>query len=375
MSTRTLRAHTPITEESRLSQPFRAGNRAFFPCILPAIALAVALPGIASGAAAPSRKAAADVGTELRLLAQQRPWTCADQPATPAPGPGLTGGVAECAWQNRLRMRRWSGQGGVAPGACVSAQAHWWGWARAGAAPSANVAPVWRSAWNSQAVSGGQGAQQRIVTLRRQDDGQWSVTEWRWDPSERAATRRWQEQRWALLAASAARWRSPAEPPSGPVGERMLHSVLEAHLAQRTGEIGERTWQWQAERLCLTVDAVGLGQQLMQLPYAADDSRMEQRAAMQLQLARRYPKATWLTPFSLVPKAPHARGGAKFLAVWMENATFKGQLWIPTRGGGPLVRLRITTVPPAGAHGAARAEQVLQNELTALATRWAAEHE
>lgn len=341
------------------------------------MAMAIAWPGSAIGAAASSTTApAADVGTQLRVLAQQRPWTCADQQATPAPGPAVSGGVAECAWQNRLRMRRWSGQGGVKPGACVSAQAQWWAWARAGTA-----APVWRSAWTSQSVIDEHGPQKRIVTMRRLADGEWSLTEWRWDPSERAATRRWQEQRWALLAASAAQLRSHPEPASGPVEERMLHSVLEAHLAQRSGEIGGQTWQWQAQRLCLTVDALGLGQQLMQLPYAADDSRLEQRAAMQLQLARRYPKATWLLPFSLVPKAPHARGGAKFHAVWMENTTLKGQVWIPTKGSGPLVRLRITTVLPpsqagqADAQAIARAEQVLQNELRALAARWAVEHE
>lgn len=352
----------------------RSGSPPLLCTILPALVLALAWPDGASAAAASRQAPDADVGAQLRTLAQQRPWVCTDQAVSQPPGPGLSGGQAECAWQNRLRMRRWSGAGGPVPGACVSAEAHWWAWARAGLA-----APVWRTTWTSQSIIDERGPQKRIAALRRQPDGGWTVTEWRWDPSPRLATRRWQEQRWALLAASAAKWRSAVEPASGPAEARMLHRVLEAHLGARVAENAGTAWKWQAQRLCLALDALGLGQQLMQLPYAADDSRTEQRAAMQLQLARRYPKATWLTPFSLVPATPHARGGAKFYAVWVEDATLKGQLWIPTRGGGPLVRLRMTTVLAPGAAGQdeaqAHAAQVMQQELRALAARWVAEHE
>ncbi|RSZ60887.1 hypothetical protein HF313_17650 [Massilia atriviolacea] len=340
---------------------------------MPAVFVAFAWP--AGAIAATTRKAPeTDVGTQLRALAQQRPWACPDQGGAQAPGPGLSGGQAECAWQNRLRMRRWSGAGAAVPGACVSAQAHWWAWARAGTG-----APVWRSGWTSQSIVDEQGPLKRIVALRRLDDGGWNVTEWRWDPSARAATRRWQEQRWALLKARAAQWQSAPEPASGAAEARMLQRVLEAHLGGRVAEAAGQAWQWPAQNLCIGVDALGLGQQLMQLPYAADDSRREQRAAMQLQLARRYPKATWLTPFSLVPAAPHARGGAKFHAVWIENTTLKGQLWIPTRGDGPLVRLRLVTALAPGAaaqdEARARAEQLMLRELRALAARWVAEHE
>jgi hypothetical protein len=217
--------------------------------------------------------------------------------------------------------------------------------------------------------------------VRRLLNGEWGVTEWRWNPSTRAATRRWQESRWKLLAARAQQFRAPVEAEHGPLEARMLRSVLESNLAHRVGEIGSHSWRWQADGLCLNVDAAGLGQQIMQLPYSADDSRLEQRAAMQLQLARRYPKATWLTEFGLVPAAARARGGAKFHAIWIEHATLKGQLWIPTKGNGPLVRLRITTALPVRPGGepdpqlVARAEQVMQHELTGLASRWAAEHE
>ena len=225
------------------------------------------------------------------------------------------------------------------------------------------------------------GPEKRIVILRRLTNGEWSGTEWRWTPSLRAATRHWQEGRWKLLAERAAQLRGPSEAPQGPVETRMLHGVLEANLGNRIGEIGSHGWQWLANGLCLNVDALGLGQQIMQLPYAVDDSRLEQRAAMQLQLARRYRKATWLTDFSLIPAAPQARGGAKFYAIWIEQASLKGQLWIPTKGNGPLVRLRITTALPAPAaeqpdpQVVARAAQVMQRELTGLASRWAAAYE
>ena len=278
-------------------------------------------------------------------------------------------------------MRSWRAPAALPQRACVSSQAQWWTWAR-----SAGLAPVpasaaWRSTWASHSMMDERGPEKRIVILRRLASGEWSGTEWRWKPSPRAATRRWQEGRWKLLAERAALLRAPSEALQGAVETHLLPRVLEANLGHRVGEIGEHGWQWLAEGLCLHVDALGLGQQIMQLPYAVDDSRLEQRAAMQLQLARRYPKATWLTDFSLIPAAPHARGGAKFYAVWIEQSTLKGQLWIPTKGNGPLVRLRITTALPAAPAGqpdpqaVARAQQVMQRELTGLALRWAATHE
>jgi hypothetical protein len=119
----------------------------------------------------------------------------------------------------------------------------------------------------------------------------------------------------------------------------------------------------------------------LNLPYVLDDSRMEQRAAMQLQLARRYPKATWLTPFSLVPRPPNVRSGAKYYALWQEDGVVKGQLWIPTKDQGSLLRARITTSLPGAPAGArdpqliSRVRQVVQRELAALAARWTYEHE
>jgi hypothetical protein len=345
-------------------------------------ALAVALAPTAGATAARSRPAAGgDPASSFSTLAQQRPWICAEQQSAGLPRTGWTAGAAECAWQNRLRVRRWSGRGGVEQGACVSAQARWWAWAR-GPGPAAAGAPLaWRTTWASQRVIDERGAEQRIVILRRLPKDEWSVTEWRWNPSPRGATRRWQEGRWKLLLARAEQFGAAAEAAPGPAEARALRGVLESNLGARVGEVGGQGWRWQGDGLCFRVDAAGLGQQLMQLPYAVDDSRLEQRAAMQLQLARRYPKATWLTGFTLVPAAPHGRGGAKFYAMWIEGATLKGQLWIPTKGDGPSVRLRIVTELPAAPDGRAaapalaRAEPLLRRELTGLASRWAVEHE
>ncbi len=353
----------------------------FHACPLAAVSAGLcAMLFAAANASAAPKPPPADVAADFRALAQQRPWRCADQSPPDVPSTAWTAAPAECTWQNRLQMRRWSGQGGLAPGACVSTQAKWWTWARAGSAVP-QVAAAWRTNWTGQSVVGSDGQQQRIAILRQLADGQWSMTEWRWDPSPRAATRRWQQGRWNLLAARAAQLRAPVAAPSGASEARMLRSVLESNLGERAGETDGQTWHWQSDALCLQLDAVGLGQQIMQLPYAVDDSRMEQRAAMQLQLARRYPKATWLTEFALVPAPVHARGGAKFYAVWREQAVVKGQLWMPTKGNGPLVRLRITTALPLVAGGqpepqaVARAHQQLQRELAGLATRWGVQHE
>jgi hypothetical protein len=81
----------------------------------------------------------------------------------------------------------------------------------------------------------------------------------------------------------------------------------------------------------------------------------------------------------VVPASPNIRGGAKFFAVWLDSSVIKGQLWIPTKGGGPLVRLRITAALPApqdvsDPEKLARAEKVIQRELMGLAARWAQEH-
>ncbi|MBC7380931.1 MAG: hypothetical protein H7346_26335 [Burkholderiaceae bacterium] len=367
-----------MMREGTLFQQHRTGTALVISVLC---ALILAVPASATGARTRARPVLdTDLASNFGMLAQQRPWRCVEQEADDVPRTGWTGGTAECAWQNHLRMRQWSGPASLAKDGCVSAQARWWAWLRGAAAPAGTPAS-WRSTWTAQRLVEQGAAQQRIAIIQRLPDGRWRVTEWRWQPSARAATRRWQQGRWNLLVLRASQLAGAVDAPQGPVEARMLRSTLEQHIGNRVAEIGTQSWQWETDGLCLGVDALGLGQQIMQLPYNADDSRMEQRAAMQLQLARRYPKATWLTDFSLVPFSAHARGGAKFYAIWIEQAILKGQLWIPTKGNGPLVRVRITTAPAAApARGPdpqaiARAEQVVQRELAGLASRWANAHE
>lgn len=313
---------------------------------------------------------------DFRALAQQRPWQCKAPAVRAVPATGWSAGRTGCAWQDRLQMRTWSGPGALPGSNCVNAQAAWWAWARGqGAAPAAWPA-AWNSAWTSQSLRDDSGPVKRIVMLLLLPDGKWNATEWRWNPSPRAATRAWQQQRWNALAARAEQVGQQA----GTRQAGMLHKVLEWNLGTRPAELAGDVLRWQADGLCLQVDPASPGAQQLQfqLPYSADDSRQEQRSAMQLQLARRYPKASWLTPFSLVPAARHARGGAKFYALWAQGAVLKGQLWIPTKGDGPLVRLRITTdlpAAPANPETLARSRQVLERELMSLASRWAVAYE
>ncbi|MEO7579435.1 MAG: hypothetical protein ABIT83_17630 [Massilia sp.] len=328
--------------------------------------------GMSNAQAARHRPAGAvDLTADLRALAGQRPWRCDTGVEASSDAPTLQGWRAEasaCAWKNLLRMRRWTGPGTAAPNACLTPLAHWWTWARRGQdAPRA-----WRQDWISQSIVDARGAEQGLVILRRLADAQWSVTEWRWTPSARAATRRWQEGRWQLLLAEAARLRQPAAAQDA----GSLPALLDANLGERPGEAGATSFRWPVAGHCLAADSAAPGPQQLHLSYAADDSRLEQRAALQLQLARRYPRATWLTPFSLVPPAPRSKG-ARFYAVWLDGATLSGQLWMPTRGDGPLVRLRIDTVlaSPAAASAAATAKQALEPELMALANAWSRHHE
>jgi hypothetical protein len=319
------------------------------------------------------RKAAVkpDLADDFNALAQNRPRPCGDADAPGAPPARWRIERTECAWQDRLMVRRWSATGSMLPGDCISPQARWWAWAR-GAAPLA-----WRTSWAARSLDDESGAEKRIVMIRRSTGGEWQATEWRWKPSLRAATRRWQEGRWTLLQELAAGVNhESAAPQPGAAETALLQTGWEENLGTRPGEIAGELWRWQADGLCLRSDPVGLGPQQFHLPYSVDDTRLEQRAAMQLQLARRYPKATWLTTFRLVPAPDKTKGGAQFHAVWVENGELKGQLWIPTKSDGPVVRLRIvTSVGGASPAAIARAGQIVEHELAVLAGSWAARHD
>lgn len=314
-------------------------------------------------------KAQPDLLRDFAVMAQNRPRACSA--TAPAQPPGWKLERDECAWQDLLRVRSWSSSEGAGGSRCVSTQAQWWAWSQP---PGRSQA--WQAGWTGQARQDDNGAVKRIVVLQRAVGGQWNATEWRWTPSARAATRAWQQGRWDLLAARADQLRQPAVATAAPRETQMLRAAWEKNLGPRAGEISVDAWRWTGDGVCLRTAAVGAGPQQFHLPYAAEDGRHEQRAAMQLQLARRYPKATWLTPFALLPAAPQARGGAKFDAVWLEGAELNGQLWIPTRGDGPVVRLRIaTTLASAQPAAVAQAAQAVGRELAGIAVRWSELHE
>lgn len=330
----------------------------------------------AYAARAPLKSVAqADLMAHFGALAQNRPRPCSGEDAPLARIPGWQPAGTECAWQNRLRIRRWTLAPGVAQG-CVSPQAQWW----AALPRDAARPPAWRVEWHARSAGDVIGALQRIAIIRQSAGGEWAATEWFWNPSPRAATRRWQQGRWDLLAALASALNQPVSgrAASSPVA-KMVQSTWENNLGARAGEIDGASWRWQAGGVCLHSEPVEPGPQQLHIPYSVQDSRLEQRSAMQLQLARRYPKATWLTPFRLIPGLPH--GGAKFDAIWIEDRQVNGQLWIPTKGDGPVLRLRISTsLPGAPNHQppaalVARAAQTVEREIGALAIRWAVEHE
>jgi hypothetical protein len=328
-------------------------------------------------------KARAALIDNLALLAQNRPRKCLDDQEPMPAAPGWRQGVVQCAWQNRLQMRRWEAGADADPLRCVSSQAQGWAWLRArfGRAPQAAGA-AWNAAWPVQSLQSDSDAQQRVAIIARSADGSWKAAEWTWTPSPRAATRRWQAARWKMLTDIAADLHQAGPLEGVPHQATRLRAVWEKNLQGRPAEIAGERWQWESGGVCLRMETVGLSQAQLHLPYSKDDGRLEQRAAMQVQLARTYPKATWLTPFRLVPPAdPRARGGAKFEAIWIEGATLKGQLWIPTKTDGVVVRARIV-VPVPRQHerqpespAVAQLARVVERELGGLASIWTADYE
>ncbi|TQK11290.1 hypothetical protein [Herbaspirillum sp. SJZ107] len=329
---------------------------------------------------APKATAASDVLADFHLLAQQRPWTCATPSALPNVQ-GIAAGDAACAWQNRLSRRSWTWSGDAAA-SCISHPARWWAWAQSALPPQA-VRSVWHANWNSHATLLAIGEQRRLLLVRRERGGQWAATEWRWDPNPRPATRRWQQGRWQALVDAAARGAGSSPPQSAAVAPdtTRLQAVFAAVLGGRAGEIGSDGMAMDAGGLCIGLSNPLPGQSTLPLSYNAADSRLEQRAASHLQLSRQFPNAVWLTPFKLLalPAAPAA--GAKYLATWLEGDDLKSQLWMPARGDGRAIRVRMSTrlAPGLGAHPEAapvvKARQAVEHELEALAAQWAVRHE
>lgn len=348
------------------------------PWRLPAGRRRPSLPALLLGAAlltASEVSAAADpdlIG-DFAELATMRPRAC---PVKTAPAvPGWEALAPQCAWQNRLRLDRW-----ILPempvNPCVSPQAEWWAGARR--RHSLRLYGAWQADWSSQTIRDDRPATKRLAAIRqvKDKDGKlaWEAYEWTWLPSERPATRVWQQGRWAQLAEQVGQLaqasRIAAGAPAAP-----LFTTWEQHLGPRAGEIRAGIGYWALANRCMVLDMAGIADRGFQLPYLLADSRREQRSAMQLQLARRYPKASWLRKFQVLSgEADQQHGRASYLAVWREGGWIRGQLWIPTKGNGPVLRMRIGQVPPPGESIDANAE-LIEDELTGLARRWRNAHD
>lgn len=331
----------------------------------------------ASALAAKQRARAAPETVDFGKLAQHRPRKCGPDVDAVAGPAGWKQATPLCVWQGRLQMRRWTAS--AVPNACVARPAAWLAWQRprvglASGAPGA----AWHSGWKSHYLAGTAGGEmERIATVEMREPGVWTATEWTWSPSERPDTRVWQQGRWKVITQTASKVRAADNGQPSP-----LRAVWEANLNGRPGEVAKDGWRWLSEGKCLRMAPMAPASIPLPLPHAREDARLEQRAAMQIQLARRFPGATFLMPFRLLEAPASApRSGAKYAAVWTERSTVTGQLWIPQKSGEPPIRALIsTTLParydtPSGLAASSAALRAIEHELSGVADLWSAEYE
>ncbi len=306
-------------------------------------------------------------------LARQKPQQCAAD-AQPLSAPaGWREENAVCAWQGHLKMRRWASSAPATP-ACVSAPAAWWAWRRQASGVPERAGIAWNAAWRSRHVFIAMDGYQQVLLVESGADNAWLATEWTWTPSPRPATRDWQKQRWQLLTGSVATRGTAADTESAADETALLRRAWEKNLRGRAGEITENGWLWKSAGFCMRFGAAAPAPAQLPLPYAREDARLEQRAAMQIQLARRYPDAAWPVPFRLLD-LPGARSssGAKYEAIWSDQTGVSGQLWIPTKKGGMTVRALLRASAPQGQ--AEAAVGAIASELEGIARIWITDHE
>ncbi|HWW73033.1 MAG TPA: hypothetical protein VN089_24065 [Duganella sp.] len=268
-------------------------------------------------------------------------------------------------------MQRWVADAITLP-SCISTPAAWWHWR------GASDSPPWNAGWRRQAIAPetvGENDVRRIILLARAGDGRWVATEWRWTPPSRAATRAWEQRRWQqlrreVLVVNDAGAEMAAPPALLDIWRRNLHG--------RPGERDGSALVWQAGQQCLRlVAASGQDEPDMPLPYAREDSRLEQRAAIQVQLMRASPGATWPAPFRMIPPSLPQQRSATYAAIVRRGNLLVGRLWLPgvTEQALLRARLEVPLVAPPGSVAETRVVSLLDRELAALAALWTADHE
>lgn len=327
---------------------------------------------MARAAAPPAEPDLAAVVRSLATLSRGRPVFC-DLPPSPAPA-GWIAAPAQCVWHKRLTMRRWVLDPSSKSG-CTSPQAAWWHWQQQ-YDPAAGSSPVWDASWRRQVLFQGgadQSSAQVVTFIAQGADSGWTVTTWRWDMPDRAATRRWEQKRWDELKQALQR----SADADRTVAPRSLLGLGYRNLRNRPAERLENGLVWQANNQCMRLSVAGMARESdIPLPYVREDSRLEQRAAIQVQLARSDPSQTWPAVFHLMlPILPHQRS-ATYAAVSRKDMQLIGHVWLPAKNEEPQ-QLRIETAVAAkpGSPGEAQLVSELDRELAALAALWVADHE
>ncbi|MFS2002861.1 hypothetical protein ACEN9F_04450 [Duganella sp. CT11-25] len=282
----------------------------------------------------------------------------------------------QCAWRGGLVMQRWVADVSRSP-SCISRPANWWHW-RGATLAGAGDAPPWNAAWRRQAMAQdaeGENGVRRIILLTQARDGGWVATEWRWTPPPRAATRAWEQRRWQQLRREVL---AVSDEDAGAAAPSTLQDVWRRNLHGRPGERDGAALVWQADHQCLRLTAAFKQDDPdMPLPYAREDSRLEQRAAIQVQLARSAPGATWPAPFHIMPPSLPQQRGAAYAAIGRRGNLLVGRLWLPgLKEQTPLrARLEVPVLVAPGTEAETRVVSLVDREMAALAALWMADHE
>lgn len=333
-----------------------------------ACALFILLPSAAHARGRKPAPAALPAIADFAKLSGARPGNCT-APADPALSGMGAPAQRRCAWNGRVEMLYWRSIP-TPPATCLPPAAI--AWYRLAQAMHAD-APPWNAAWTAKSLGARAAATQQAAAVWRGTDGQWSAALWRWQPADKPATRDWQAAHWGdVTAAAQAVDAGGAAPAASP-----LAVAWRAASQGKPRVVDGDAWRWVAEQSCLRLETAGIAQTRIHLPWSRDDARLEQRSGMQVQLARHYPTAEWLQPFTLLPPArPGDRTGAKFIAVWRDGRSVNGQLWIPLRDDAGIVRARIASdVAPGAVDAAKQRAGVIERELTALAHAWEVHNE